>query len=210
MIRPFKIMTIAASVCAIISAPICSEISYATENDEQNLQSEAAESDEEYVIIGGGYAVTGQIDDVGYTTIMYDAQNGLPTSDANYILGASDGYIYVGGYSGVFKYNGATFEQIDTSYGLTSARGLFEDSQNRIWVGTNDNGVVVIDDDKQIHITYEDGLTSSSIRTFAEDDYGNVFIGTTAGVCYADENLSIHQIDDARLNQKRIRPDQRW
>ena len=40
---------------------------------------------------GGGYAVTGQLKDIGYSYRMYDATNGLPTSDANYILGGTDG-----------------------------------------------------------------------------------------------------------------------
>ena len=47
--------------------------------------------------IGGGYAVTGELDNVGYTAEIYDALNGLPTSDANYILGSKEGYIWVGG-----------------------------------------------------------------------------------------------------------------
>ena len=44
-------------------------------------------------ITGGGYAATSQIENAGYTSVIYDATNGLPTSDANFILGASDGYV---------------------------------------------------------------------------------------------------------------------
>ena len=87
---------------------------------------------------GGGYAASGQIPNVSYTSEIYDATNGLPTSDANFILGSREGYIYIGGYSGIIKYDGTTFERLDTSGGLNSGRGLFEDSKGRIWVGTND------------------------------------------------------------------------
>lgn len=153
---------------------------------------------------GGGYAASGQIPNVSYTSEIYDATNGLPTSDANFILGSREGYIYIGGYSGIIKYDGTTFERLDTSGGLTSGRGLFEDSKGRIWVGTNDNGVVVIDGDETIHLTYENGLPSSSIRVFTEDKFGDVYISTTAGVCYADENLDIHVINDSRINEERV------
>ena len=153
---------------------------------------------------GGGYAVTGQIPKVGYTSRIYDAGSGLPTSDAMYILGASDGHVWIGGYSGVICYDGSIFEKLDTENGLTSARGLYEDSKGRIWVGTNDNGVVVIDGSDRIWLTYREGLPSSSIRQFAEDKEGNIFIGTTAGVCYVDSDFRVHPVLHARLNEERV------
>ncbi len=153
---------------------------------------------------GGGFAATGQVQNAGYTAEVYDATSGLPTSDANYILGSSDGYVWIAGYSGIFKFDGSGFERLDTSTGLTNGRGLFEDSLGRIWVGTNDNGVVVIDGNKTTHITYKDGLPSSSMRVFEEDDEGNVYIGTTAGVCYADRDLKIHRLTNDNLVEERV------
>ncbi len=154
-------------------------------------------------VIGGGYAATGQLENVGYTTKIYDASNGLPTSDANYILSAGDGSILIAGYSGIIRYDGSVFERLEAP-GLTSGRGMFEDSKGRIWVGTNDNGVVVLDGNENTHLTIDEGLPSSSIRIFAEDNEGDVFIGTTAGVCYADPELNIHIVDDERLNGERV------
>ena len=132
--------------------------------------------------IGGGYAVTGQIGQVDYTTEIYNATNGLPTSDANFILGSKSGYIWICGYSGVIRYDGTSFERLPTLSGLTSGRGLFEDSKGRLWVATNDNGVVVLENEKSRHYTWQDGLPSSSIRIFSEDNKGNIFVGTTAGI----------------------------
>lgn len=154
--------------------------------------------------IGGGYAVTGQIPQVDYTTEIYDATNGLPTSDANFILGSKSGYIWICGYSGVIRYDGTTFERLPTLSGLTSGRGLFEDSKKRIWVATNDNGVVVLENEQTRHYTYQDGLPSSSIRIFAEDNDENIFIGTTAGVCYVDPFGRLYRISDERINDERV------
>ncbi|WP_408071714.1 ATP-binding protein [Butyrivibrio sp. JL13D10] len=154
--------------------------------------------------IGGGYAISGQLSHVGYTAEIYDSSNGLVTSDAYSILCASDGAMWIGTYSGVFRYDGTTFEKLDTSGGLTSGRGLFEDSRGRIFVGTNDNGVVVVDGEVQTHYTYKDGLVSSSIRSFAEDSEGNVYIGTTSGVAYIDPEGKLKIIDDARINDERV------
>jgi hypothetical protein len=65
--------------------------------------------------IGGGYSASGQLDGAGYTAKLYDATNGLPTSDANCILGTSDGYVWIGGYSGIIRYDGLNFERLDSS-----------------------------------------------------------------------------------------------
>ncbi len=189
---------------------ICGTTVFAAKDDNgttdngANNESSASDSADNASAYGGGYALSGQLKDVSYTTEVYDASNGLPTSDAMYILGATDGHVWLGGYSGVIRYDGSVFERRDTSNGLTSARGIFEDKKGRIWVGTNDNGVILIDGMDEKHYTYKDGLESSSIRTFAEDGNGNVFIGTTAGVCYVDSNPELHTLKSELLNEETV------
>ncbi len=161
-------------------------------------------AEDETTKVGGGYAISGQTPQVGYTAELYDASNGLITSDANCILCASDGSMWIGGYSGILRYDGTTFEKLDPSDGLTSGRGLFEDSRGRIFVATNDNGVVVIDGEERTHYTYKEGLPSSSIRVFAEDADGNVFVGTTSGVAYITPDGKLKNIDNERINDERI------
>ena len=153
---------------------------------------------------GGGFAVTKQFSDVGYTSLIYDATNGLPTSDANYILGAKDGYVWIGGYSGIIRYDGKNFERLPTTNGLTSGRAFFEDSKHRIWVGTNDNGVAVIDGNKIRQFTYRDGLPSSSIRHFAEDKDGNIFVATTAGLAMIRDNGLVYKVSNPAIDKERI------
>ena len=153
---------------------------------------------------GGGFAITKQFSDVGYTSLIYDATNGLPTSDANYILGAKDGYVWIGGYSGIIRYDGKNFERLPTTNGLTSGRAFFEDSKHRIWVGTNDNGVAVIDGNKIRQFTYRDGLPSSSIRHFAEDKDGNIFVATTTGLAMIRDNGLVYKVSNSAIDKERI------
>ncbi len=153
---------------------------------------------------GGGYAATGQLENVGYISEIYDATNGLPTSDANFIMSGSDGYIWIGGYSGIIRYNGSTFERQDASTGLTSGRVIFEDNKKRVWIGTNDNGVVVIDKGTTRRYTFEDGLPSSSIRSFAQGGDGVVYIGSTGGISYVGDDGKLRNLSDDRLSDKTI------
>ena len=159
---------------------------------------------QESLKMGGGYAATRQLPNVGYTSQIYDATSGLPTSDAMYILCSRDGYVWICGYSGILRYDGSSFERLPTTFGLTSGRALYEDKSGRIWVGTNDNGVVVLENNKARQYTYRDGLPSSSIRSFAEDLDGNIYIGTTSGICYVDSSGNLFPISDPRIDEERV------
>ncbi len=162
-------------------------------------------TESEKVQMGGGYAASNQLDGVGYSAQIYDATNGLPASEANFIIQDKDGFIWIGGYSGIIRYDGINFDRFTNTEGLTSGRALFEDSKSRIWVGTNDNGIVYFDEDRNVfHYTVNDGMPSASIRTFAEDNEGNVFIGTTEGIAYFDTSDTLRILDDDRINSQRI------
>ena len=182
---------LAVVLCISICLPIFSIVkkTYATKSDKKS---------------GGGYAVTSQVEGGGYYARLYNATNGLPTSDANTILATSDGYIWIGGYSGLIRYDGTEFERQDSSGGLTSAKALFEDSRGRLWVGTNDNGFVLIDGNESTHYTYRDGLPSSTIRAFAENADGVVFVGSTSGISYVDSDGTFGNLDNPQLNNEYI------
>ncbi|MBR1440537.1 MAG: response regulator [Lachnospiraceae bacterium] len=198
-----RIFAAALSVLCIGSACLyINTESLAAENTTNAVT--AASSDASGEEVGGGYAATGQIGNVGYTTMIYDALNGLPTSDANCIAALSDGYIWIGGYSGIIRYDGRNFERLDASNGLTSGRAIFEDSKGRVWIGTNDNGAVMLENGEPTRYTYEEGLPSSSVRAFAEDSAGNVYIGSTAGLSYVDDDMHLHQVDEDVLNNETV------
>ena len=153
---------------------------------------------------GGGYAASDQVENIGYMAVKYDATNGLPTSEANYIVSSKSGYMWIGSYGGIIKYSGSSFERLPNTDGLSSGRALFEDSKDRMWVGTNDSGVVIIDGDNKTHISKEEGLPSTSIRSFAEDNDGNIYIATTDGLAVVDGKMRVRVINDERIRHERI------
>ncbi len=154
--------------------------------------------------VGGAAAVMDQTDDLGYSDKLYDGTNGLPTSDANAIVATRDGFIWIGGYSGVIRYDGTTFERPLLNAAITNANTLFEDSQRRLWIGTNDNGVVAVRQDESWHFDYTDGMISSSVRAIAEDGNKHIIIGTTLGLYMVDTTMRIHRIDEPMVNNEYI------
>ena len=83
----------------------------------------------------------------------YDNSNGLPTSEANALTQTSDGFIWIGSYSGLIRYDGHTFERIDSTTGIASVVSLYADSKDRLWIGTNDSGIFLMEKDK-LHICH--------------------------------------------------------
>ncbi len=140
----------------------------------------------------------------GYSAILYDNSNGLPTSEANAIVQSSDGYIWIGSYSGLIRYDGNNFYRYDASSGVSSVVTIFADSHDRVWIGTNDSGVACLRDEQFTFYSRADGLASTSIRSIAEDSEGNILIATTMGLAYVEPDGSLHTLSDAMINKQYI------
>ena len=140
-----------------------------------------------------------------YTSVLYDSTNGMPTSEANAIAQSSDGFIWLGGYSGLVRYDGNSFYRYDSTSGISSVFALYVDENNRIWIGTNENGVAMLDFDETKVYGRVEGIRSHSVRSITEDKNGNIIIGTTQGLAYIDATtLEIHPIDDPQINQEYV------
>ena len=155
--------------------------------------------------LGGAAAVTGQIEGVGYTAKLYNSDTGLPTSDANAVFASSDGFIWVGGYSGLIRYDGTSFERQDSSGGITNVNSIYEDSKGRLWIGTNDNGVVCTHAGESMHFSYDEGLDIASINSICEDADGNIIIATIQGLYYIDGNMEIGVMTDSQIKDVFVR-----
>ena len=113
----------------------------------------------------------------GYSAILYNNTNGLPTSEANDIAETSDGFVWIGSYSGLVRYDGVNFERMASTTGITSVKCLYVDSRDRLWIGTNESGVAVMENGKFRMWSSNDGLGSSSVRDITEwSDYSGLAI----------------------------------
>ncbi len=163
-----------------------------------------SKSDIEMTNSAGGVNTDIEVDPVGktegYSAVLYDNTSGLPTSEANAIAETSEGFIWIGSYSGLIRYDGNTFERIDSTTGIASVVCLYVDSKDRLWVGTNDNGVALMQNGEFRMIGKADGLGSDSVRGIVEDEQGRLYVATTSGIVIIDEDLNIIPIDDERIN----------
>lgn len=123
----------------------------------------------------------------------YNETNGLPTGEANTVLQTRDGYVWVGSYGGLIRYDGTNFRNYSKEGAILSSsiRALFEDSKGRLWIGTNDRGVYLYENNGFTHFEYENAQECLSVRCFTENSKGDIYVGTTSGLVKAEGNRLI-------------------
>ncbi|MFV0365610.1 MAG: two-component regulator propeller domain-containing protein [Mangrovibacterium sp.] len=99
---------------------------------------------------------------------------------------------------GVFKINKATKEASPIKQGnKVACKTVFVDSRNRIWVGTDGNGLFVVDEkelrlDKLNYQSVNFDFNKSKIHYILEDRAGNIWLGIfQKGLFLLDESTSI-------------------
>lgn len=160
---------------------------------------ETSKSDEVHISVD----LEGQTE--GYSAVLYDNSNGLPTSEANAIAETSEGFIWIGSYAGLIRYDGNTFERIGSTGGISSIKCLYVDSRDRLWMGTNDNGVAVMENGEFKLWGKLDGLKSAHIRAITEDENGTIYIATTCGIATIDKDDNLAMLEDDLISEANMR-----
>ena len=118
--------------------------------------------------------------EVTYIQRIYDADNGLLCGHANDIVQTHDGILWVGSYSGLYRYNGTTFRFMDEFPGVKNVNCLYVDEEGRLWIGTNDSGIFIVIGNKIVNVLdSSNGLPSDSVRNITQSSDGDYYIGTS-------------------------------
>ena len=113
---------------------------------------------------------------------------GLSGATATDIIQTTDGYINIGTYEGLVRFDGVRFTTIKrkngNKYTFSSVRAILQDSQGNLWLGSNDEGLQKLSPEGNSTFSTKNGLPNNSVRALAEDKNGNIWIGTAAGIVY--------------------------
>ncbi len=141
----------------------------------------------------------------GFSAVLYNNTNGLPTSEANAIAETSEGFIWIGSYGGLIRYDGNTFTRMDSTTGLSSIKCLFTDSRDRLWIGTNDNGIAVMECGELRKWGKLDGMRSAHTRAITEGPDGTIYVATTCGVAVIDTEGNLSMMEDEAIAEANMR-----
>jgi ligand-binding sensor domain-containing protein len=106
-------------------------------------------------------------------------KDGAP-SEVHALAQTTDGYLWLGTATGLFRFDGMRFERYEPpsgqSFSQRNVYSLFASSDGGLWVGFWFGGVSFIHDGKVTNYGKEDGLPSHAVLTFARDRQGAIWI----------------------------------
>jgi energy-coupling factor transport system substrate-specific component len=131
-----------------------------------------------------------------YVQELYGEDSAIPMIEVKSILQTSDMHLWIAGYQGLMRYNGSESKIFTPEDGFPSFKVnvLFEDSSGRLWIGTNDSGIVYFKNNSFTVYGLAEGLPSASVRDIAECSAGFIYIATAGGIALItpDGELILH------------------
>src|SRR5688500_6351691 len=115
----------------------------------------------------------------------WKTEHGLPQSTVTAIEQSSDGYIWIGTFGGVARFDGVRFTVFDAGNtpGIFNNRvnAILEDREHTLWVAT-EGGLSRRERGQWSTLTMDDRLPSANITSLAQDADGVVWAGTINGL----------------------------
>ncbi|RPE80985.1 ligand-binding sensor domain-containing protein [Vulcaniibacterium tengchongense] len=116
--------------------------------------------------------------------------DGLPSNRINGIAEDRSGYLWIATSDGLARYDGLGFRVWRAENGLRDSFVWYVhvDARNRVWVGTNDAGLAVLDPERKRFRFYDrrntPAMDSDTVWTIASTSDGALWYGTDAGGLY--------------------------
>ncbi len=121
-----------------------------------------------------------------YRLDVWQPEQGLPWGSVGPVLQTSDGYLWLGSYEGLARFDGVRFEVFDTTttpaLGDNNVHALAEDSGGGLWIGTDGGGVVHLADGVFTSYTTRQGLVHDRVTDLLAGSDGGLWVATRGGL----------------------------
>ena len=142
-----------------------------------------------------------------YIRTIYNSSNGIPCGEANDIESTNEGVIWIGTYAGLYRYNGTDFRLMRDFEGVQAVKCLYVDDEGRLFVGTNDNGLAIVINERVANVLNENnGLPSDTVRCITRASNGLYYVGTSKSTAIISiiDGLRIRAVIREISNAERI------
>ena len=120
-----------------------------------------------------------------YLRRTWTVQSDLPLNTITALVQTEDGYIWVGTYAGLSRFDGVRFQNFTKQNSpLSNDRitSLYEDANRVLWIGTDGGGLYSCEKGLWKNFTIDDGLSNTHVRTIIGDWQGDLWVGTDYGL----------------------------
>ncbi len=120
-----------------------------------------------------------------YSEEHFTTENGLPQSSVLAMVQTRDGYLWLGTYEGLARFDGLTFTVFDKNntpeMESNGVKALAEDPQGGLWVGTT-AGLLHYRQGRFVRFRSRAGLPDPFVLCLLADRHGVLWVGTTNGL----------------------------
>ena len=122
----------------------------------------------------------------GYLERTWQTEQGLPQNSVTDIVQTQDGYLWLGTFNGLARFDGVRFVNFTTanSPGLISdsVTALLEDRAGRLWIGTDGSGLSCFRNGAFTSYIATNHPGATVVSALAEDRAGTLWVGTDGGL----------------------------
>ncbi len=125
----------------------------------------------------------------------------LSQNSINCVLQDHNGFLWIGTWSGLIRYNGYTTTVFHAGSELGDLKSnqistLYEDAYNNLWIGTIRGGLFLYKQDQKRFIPFAstdkpNTLLNDNVRAIQEDNEGNLWVGTEGGLSVLPKGDSV-------------------
>jgi signal transduction histidine kinase/ligand-binding sensor domain-containing protein len=138
--------------------------------------------------LSAAQAVKRTIGQFAHTT--WGSKEGAP-SVINALAQSADGYLWLGGPTGLYRFDGVFFERYQPLTGAFPAQdvtSLLAVDKGDLWIGFRNGAVSVLRDGNLTSYAARDGLPGGVVWGLQEDREGTIWAATSSGIGRLDEN----------------------
>jgi ligand-binding sensor domain-containing protein/tRNA A-37 threonylcarbamoyl transferase component Bud32 len=130
-----------------------------------------------------------------YNLETYTTENGLPQSSVLTMVQTRDGYLWLGTYEGVARFDGIQFQVFDIAntpeMESNRIKSLLEDRKGTLWIATS-GGLLRYHKGSFKNYTHKDGLANNFVVCVCQDRQDRIWAGTTQGLNCLENGVIIN------------------
>lgn len=123
-----------------------------------------------------------------YVTRVWQTEQGLPQNSVTTMLQDHQGYLWIGTFGGLARFDGERFTLFESGdllpLGNNGILSLYESRSGVLWIGTLDGGLIRVDNGVATAYKRRDGLPSRFVSSIREDKEGKLWFNTSEGVAH--------------------------
>ncbi|MBK6914577.1 MAG: hypothetical protein IPH11_13350 [Ignavibacteriales bacterium] len=116
--------------------------------------------------------------------IEYTNKEGLPTTNISNVVQTKDGFIWISGIEGTYRFNGYEFEEVGADIGLPTMQNMYYDSTKNVMYFASPKKFITFNG-KEFKVYTEkegykiNGLSGQLITFVKADSKGRIWIGSS-------------------------------